>query len=53
MKQAYLRLRARIHELALSDGGKLVPAADLADLRAGIVAIWERVFGPPSAAGRN
>jgi glutamate-ammonia-ligase adenylyltransferase len=48
LKQDYLALRARTHELALSDGGKRVPAAEFERLRSRIRALWEGTFGEPA-----
>jgi glutamate-ammonia-ligase adenylyltransferase len=48
VKQDYLLLRARTHELALADGGKCVPAEDFAELRARIMRLWQQTFGEPA-----
>lgn len=45
VKQAYLDLRARIHELALSDGGKLVAQTEFLELRSWILSVWNDVLG--------
>jgi glutamine synthetase adenylyltransferase len=45
LKADYLALRARTHELALADGGKLVPIGDFAELRKRIVGVWNDTFG--------
>jgi glutamate-ammonia-ligase adenylyltransferase len=47
LKADYLALRAKTHELALSDGGRLVPAAPFADLRHRVCALWAETFGEP------
>jgi [glutamine synthetase] adenylyltransferase / [glutamine synthetase]-adenylyl-L-tyrosine phosphorylase len=44
MKDAYLALRERIHELALDEGGRVVAEHEFKDLRAWVVAVWEEVF---------
>jgi glutamate-ammonia-ligase adenylyltransferase len=48
LKADYLSLRAQTHELALSDGGRLVAAAPFAMLRQRIKALWEETFGEPA-----
>jgi glutamate-ammonia-ligase adenylyltransferase len=45
LKQDYLSLRARTHELALADGGRHAPIADFAELRARVVRLWDETFG--------
>ena len=45
LKDDYLALRAKTHALALADGGKRVPAAELEALRTRIVALWRETFG--------
>jgi glutamate-ammonia-ligase adenylyltransferase len=44
LKDAYLALRQRVHELALDEGGRVVPAQELADVRAFVSSIWHEVF---------
>jgi glutamate-ammonia-ligase adenylyltransferase len=44
MKEAYLALRQRIHELALDEAGRVVPEQEFADLRAWVVGVWDEVF---------
>jgi glutamate-ammonia-ligase adenylyltransferase len=44
MKEAYLALRQRLHELALDEGGRVVAEGEFADLRAWVVGVWEEVF---------
>ena len=45
LKEAYLALRRRLHELALDEGGRVVPEGEFKDLRAWVTAEWEHVFG--------
>ena len=45
LKEDYLALRARTHELALADGGRHVPIGDFKPLRARVVRLWEATFG--------
>jgi len=45
LKEDYLTLRARTHELALADGGRHAPIGDFAELRARVVSLWEATFG--------
>jgi glutamate-ammonia-ligase adenylyltransferase len=45
MREAYLALRRRVHELALDEGGRVVPAAELTDVRQFVTAVWNEVFG--------
>ena len=47
LKEDYLRLRAQTHVLALSDGGRLMPAAPFEDLRQRVCSLWEQTFGEP------
>jgi glutamate-ammonia-ligase adenylyltransferase len=44
MKDAYLALRRRIHELALDEAGRVVPAAEFEELRASVAGVWDEVF---------
>jgi [glutamine synthetase] adenylyltransferase / [glutamine synthetase]-adenylyl-L-tyrosine phosphorylase len=44
MKDAYLSLRERIHELALDAGGRVVAEHEFKDLRAWVIAVWDEVF---------
>src|SRR5690606_5450526 len=44
LKDAYLALRQRVHELALDERGRVVDAAELADVRAFVTACWDEVF---------
>lgn len=53
LTEAYLVLRARIHELALTEGQKLAPMAEFRELRAGVVEIWKEVFGNEAETGRS
>ena len=45
LKDDYLALRARTHELALADGGRHAPVGDFKPLRARVVHLWETTFG--------
>jgi glutamate-ammonia-ligase adenylyltransferase len=45
LKDDYLHLRAKTHELALSDRGRLVPVEQFADLRTRVRLLWEQTFG--------
>jgi glutamate-ammonia-ligase adenylyltransferase len=45
LKEDYLRLRARTHELALADGGRHAPIGDFAELRERVKSLWEATFG--------
>ena len=45
LKQDYLDLRAKTHELALSDGSRLVPAEPFEPLRQRIRELWQQTFG--------
>jgi glutamate-ammonia-ligase adenylyltransferase len=49
LKEDYLCLRARTHELALADGGRHAPIADFEELRARVIALWEATFGPTAS----
>jgi glutamine synthetase adenylyltransferase len=44
MKESYLALRRRIHELALDEAGRVVPDAEFEDLRAWVAGVWDEVF---------
>jgi glutamate-ammonia-ligase adenylyltransferase len=45
LKEAYLALRERTHELALAEAGRVVPAAEFKEVRAWVVARWLETFG--------
>lgn len=45
LKDAYLALRARTHELALDEAERIVAAGELADLRDWVVERWTETFG--------
>jgi glutamate-ammonia-ligase adenylyltransferase len=47
LKADYLALRAQTHELALSDGGRLVAAPPFESLRQRVRLLWEETFGEP------
>jgi [glutamine synthetase] adenylyltransferase / [glutamine synthetase]-adenylyl-L-tyrosine phosphorylase len=44
LKDAYLALRRRAHELALDEGGRVVPAEELAAVRELVSGVWAEVF---------
>jgi glutamine synthetase adenylyltransferase len=44
MKECYLALRRRIHELALDEGGRVVPGTEFEELRAWVSGVWDEVF---------
>jgi glutamate-ammonia-ligase adenylyltransferase len=44
MKEAYLALRRRVHELALDEAGRVVPAEDFAVVREFVTSVWAEVF---------
>ena len=46
LKEAYLELRQRTHELALGEVERVVDTREFADLRAFVTARWSEVFGP-------
>jgi len=50
IKEAYLALRQRIHELALDEGGRVVAEHEFKDLRAWVVGVWDEVFAGVEAA---
>ncbi len=45
IKNAYLALRQRVHELALDEGGRVVPAEEFSAVRAFVAGLWQDVFG--------
>jgi glutamate-ammonia-ligase adenylyltransferase len=45
LKEAYLALRQRGHELALDEGGRVVGAEELTTVRALVGGVWQEVFG--------
>lgn len=49
LKAAYLELRRRIHDLALDERGRVVPAAEMADIRKFVVGCWTEAFGSDAA----
>jgi glutamate-ammonia-ligase adenylyltransferase len=44
LKEAYLALRQRVHELALDEAGRVVPAAEFTAVRDLVRGIWHEVF---------
>jgi glutamate-ammonia-ligase adenylyltransferase len=51
LKEAYLELRKRLHELALDQGGRVVAATELRDVREAVTAVWDEVFADLEADG--
>ena len=51
MKEAYLALRQRIHELALDEGGRVVADDEFRDLRAWVGGVWDEVFAGVEDSG--
>jgi [glutamine synthetase] adenylyltransferase / [glutamine synthetase]-adenylyl-L-tyrosine phosphorylase len=51
MKEAYLALRQRVHELALDEAGRVVPEHEFADLRAWVIGVWDEVFAGAEGDG--
>ena len=51
MKESYLALRRRTHELALDEGGRVVPDAEFEELRAWVAGVWDEVFAGVDDAG--
>jgi glutamate-ammonia-ligase adenylyltransferase len=45
LKEAYLALRQRVHELALDEGGRVVPEPELAAVRDFVRGVWSEAFG--------
>ncbi|HEY8519605.1 MAG TPA: bifunctional [glutamate--ammonia ligase]-adenylyl-L-tyrosine phosphorylase/[glutamate--ammonia-ligase] adenylyltransferase [Gammaproteobacteria bacterium] len=45
LKEAYLTLRRRVHELALDERGRVVPADELVEIRRFVTAVWDQTFG--------
>ena len=50
LKEAYLALRQRVHELALDEGGRVVPAHEFADVREFVRGVWHEVFADVEGA---
>ena len=50
LKEAYLALRQRVHELALDEGGRVVPAHEFADVREFVSGVWHEVFADVEGA---
>jgi glutamate-ammonia-ligase adenylyltransferase len=46
LKETYLALRQRTHELALAEAGRVVPDEEFKELRGWVVARWLETFGP-------
>jgi glutamate-ammonia-ligase adenylyltransferase len=44
LKEAYLALRRRVHELALDEAGRVVPSEEFAAVRALVTGVWAEVF---------
>ena len=45
LKDAYLALRQRVHELALDERGRVARADELTDVRAFVTSVWNDVLG--------
>jgi [glutamine synthetase] adenylyltransferase / [glutamine synthetase]-adenylyl-L-tyrosine phosphorylase len=50
LKECYLALRQRVHELALDEGGRVVPERDFAVVREHVRAVWHEVFADVESA---
>jgi hypothetical protein len=50
LKDAYLTLRKRVHELALDEGGRVVAATELRDVREWVTGVWDEVFADVQSA---
>ncbi|MGB7214123.1 MAG: bifunctional [glutamate--ammonia ligase]-adenylyl-L-tyrosine phosphorylase/[glutamate--ammonia-ligase] adenylyltransferase [Gammaproteobacteria bacterium] len=48
LKEAYLALRRKVHDLALDERGRVIPADEMTEVRAFVIRCWEEVFGPGS-----
>jgi len=44
LKEAYLTLRQRVHELALDEGGRVVPEPEFGPVRDFVRGVWHEVF---------
>jgi glutamate-ammonia-ligase adenylyltransferase len=44
LKDAYLALRRRVHELALDEGGRVVPDTEFSGVRDFVSGVWREVF---------
>ncbi len=44
LKECYLELRQRVHELALDEAGRVVPGHDFAAVREYVSGVWHEVF---------
>jgi [glutamine synthetase] adenylyltransferase / [glutamine synthetase]-adenylyl-L-tyrosine phosphorylase len=56
LKECYLALRQRVHELALDESGRVVPQQDFATIREHVGAVWREVFADvegPDAEGAD
>jgi glutamate-ammonia-ligase adenylyltransferase len=51
LKECYLALRQRVHELALDEGGRVVPERDFAAVREYVSGVWREVFADVEGAG--
>jgi [glutamine synthetase] adenylyltransferase / [glutamine synthetase]-adenylyl-L-tyrosine phosphorylase len=51
LKECYLALRQRVHELALDEGGRVVSEPDFAVVREHVTAVWHEVFADVESAG--
>jgi [glutamine synthetase] adenylyltransferase / [glutamine synthetase]-adenylyl-L-tyrosine phosphorylase len=50
LKQCYLALRQRVHELALDEAGRVVPLRDFAEVREYVSGVWHEVFADVEGA---
>jgi glutamate-ammonia-ligase adenylyltransferase len=53
LKECYLALRQRVHELALDEGGRVVPERDFAAVREYVSGVWREVFADVESAGAD
>jgi glutamate-ammonia-ligase adenylyltransferase len=45
LKEAYIALRQRVHELSLDEAGRVLPAGELRAVRRFVSELWDEVFG--------
>ncbi|HUQ53378.1 MAG TPA: bifunctional [glutamate--ammonia ligase]-adenylyl-L-tyrosine phosphorylase/[glutamate--ammonia-ligase] adenylyltransferase, partial [Gammaproteobacteria bacterium] len=50
LKECYLELRQRVHELALDEGGRVVPEHEFTAVREFVRTVWHEVFGDVEGA---
>jgi glutamate-ammonia-ligase adenylyltransferase len=51
LKECYLALRQRVHELALDEGGRVVPLQDFAPICDYVSGVWREVFADVEGVG--